>query len=99
MHRKTIRCVVVALALTLFVVSGASLAQAGQGKFDVSGTWTFEVQTEAGTGTPTVTLKQSGEMLTGHYSSMTLGEADLQGTVKGDQIAFTFNANVQGMDL
>jgi hypothetical protein len=47
------------------------------GPLTISGTWTFDVVTDAGTGTPTVTLKQDGEKLTGHYSSQTLGEADL----------------------
>ena len=58
--------------------------------------WTFEVTTAQGAGTPTVTLKQDGETLTGHYSSGTLGEADLTGTVKGSDIRFTFTADLQG---
>ena len=35
---------------------------------DVTGKWTFEVTTSAGSGMPTVTFKQSGDTLTGHYS-------------------------------
>jgi hypothetical protein len=50
------------------------------------------VETDAGTGTPTVTLKQDGEKITGHYSSMTLGEADLTGTLKGSALEFKFVA-------
>jgi len=46
-----------------------------------------------------VTLKQEGEKLTGHYSSATLGEADITGTVKGNDVSFAFNANVQGAAL
>ncbi len=45
--------------LMLLVIAGAA-AQAGQAKFDVTGTWTFEVTTAQGAGTPTVTLKQDG---------------------------------------
>lgn len=82
-------------ALVLFVIAGVA-AQAGQAKVDVTGTWTFEVTTAQGAGTPTVTLKQDGEKLTGHYSSGTLGEADLTGTVKGSDISFTFTADLQG---
>ncbi len=82
-------------ALVLVVVAGAA-ARAGQAKFDVTGTWVFEVTTAQGSGTPTVTLKQDGETLTGHYSSGTLGEADLTGTVKGADISFTFTADLQG---
>jgi hypothetical protein len=52
-----------------------------------------------GTTTPTVTLKQDGEKLTGHYSSESLGEAEITGTVKGQQIEFGFNADVQGFAL
>jgi hypothetical protein len=65
-------------------------------KIDVTGAWAFEVQTEAGSGTPAVTFKQDGEKLTGHYSSSVLGEADLVGSVKGPSIEFTVAASVQG---
>jgi len=74
----------------------AALAYSGQAKVDITGTWTFEVQTDAGTGTPTVTFKQDGEKLTGHYSSQTLGEADLTGTIKGNDVTFNFTADLQG---
>lgn len=68
-------------------------------KVDVTGKWTFTVQTDAGSGTPTVTLKQDGEKLTGHYSSATLGEAELTGTVKGQDIKFSFGADAGGQQL
>ena len=77
----------------------APAARAGQAKVDLTGKWLFNVQTDAGNGTPTVTLKQDGETLTGHYSSATLGEADLTGTVKGDDVKFSFNADAQGTTL
>ena len=73
----------------------ASHARA-QARVDLTGKWMFEVQTDAGTGTPTVTFKQDGEKLTGHYSSQTLGEADLTGTVKGQNVNFTFTADLGG---
>src|SRR5712675_199769 len=66
---------------------------------NLTGKWLFTVETSAGSGTPTVTLKQDGEKLTGHYSSATLGEADLTGTVKGSKITFAFTAEVQGAQL
>jgi hypothetical protein len=84
-----------ALFVAIFTLATA-FAYAGQAKTDISGTWIFEVVTDAGTGTPTVTLKQDGEKLTGHYSSQTLGEADLTGTVKGKDVNFTFTADLQG---
>ena len=61
--------------------------------------WRFSVTTDAGTGTPTVTLKQSGDTLTGHYSSQVLGEADLKGTTTERKFTFTFRTEVQGTPL
>lgn len=88
----------VALAVALVALSAVARGQAG--KVDVTGSWDLEVKTEAGgTTTPSVTLKQDGEKLTGHYTSATLGEADVTGTLKGNQIAFNFNASVQGMPV
>jgi hypothetical protein len=87
-----------ALFVAIFSLATA-FAHAGQAKTDISGTWIFEVVTDAGTGTPTVTLKQDGEKLTGHYSSQTLGEADLTGTVKGADITFSFTVDAQGNAL
>lgn len=74
----------------------AAIGLAAQERVDVSGTWILEVTTDAGTGTPTLTLKQEGERLSGHYSSSNLGEAELEGTVKGREISFGFTATVQG---
>jgi hypothetical protein len=93
MALKTIRRA--ALLVAIYSLA-AVLAYAGQAKNDITGTWVFEVQTDAGTGTPTVTFKQDGEKLTGHYSSATLGEADLTGTVKGSDVTFNFMADLQG---
>jgi hypothetical protein len=83
------------------LIAAVSIAAipAQQSKVNVTGTWTFNVQTDAGGGTPTVTLKQEGEKLTGRYSSQNLGEADLTGTVKGQEIRFSFNADAQGTSL
>ena len=89
-------CMLGVIAAGLLYVQGA----AGQAaKIDVTGTWAFTVLSDAGTGTPTVTLKQDGEKLTGHYSSMLVGEADLKGTVKGQAIEFTVTADVGGMAI
>jgi hypothetical protein len=89
----------VLLLIALGVGLGIVRADAQAVKIDVTGKWLFNVQTDAGTGTPTVTLKQEGEKLTGHYSSATLGEADLTGTVKGKDITFSFSADLQGTAL
>ena len=58
---------------------------------DVTGKWTFQVETDAGSGAPTFVFKQEGEKLTGNYTG-TFGTANLTGTVKGDAIEFSFEA-------
>jgi hypothetical protein len=78
------------LALLLFAVSAFAA--------DVTGTWTAEVQTDAGSGTPTFVLKQTSEDLSGTYSGA-LGEAKLTGTVKGTDITWSFKANANGDDV
>jgi hypothetical protein len=97
--------VIPAVAAVALLASGAALAAGSpadsvpgvQGaRIDTTGKWVFTVQTDAGSGTPTVTLKQEGEKLSGHYSSQNLGEADLTGTVKGQEIKFSFTGDVQG---
>jgi hypothetical protein len=67
-------------------------------RVDVTGTWTMAVETAAGSGTPTIVLKQAGETLTGHYSGQ-LGETDLTGTAKGSAVEFGFDISVQGTAL
>ena len=62
---------------------------------NVTGEWLFNVTTDQGGGTPTITFKQDGEKLTGKYVGQ-LGNADLTGTVKGAAIHFTFTIDVQG---
>ena len=87
-------------AIVAALIVTSSLALSGQNaKVNVTGKWLFQVETGAGSGTPTVTLKQDGEKLSGHYSSMTLGEAEVTGTVKGSAIQFSFTADVQGMKI
>ena len=85
--------------LVVIAVLVNAIALFAQDKIDITGKWVFTVETSAGTGTPTVTFKQDGEKITGHYSSMTLGEADFTGTVKGRDIAFNFMANVLDMQI
>ena len=72
-----------------------SPARLGAQATNVTGEWAFNVQTDQGGGTPTITFKQDGEKLTGKYVGQ-LGNADLTGTVKGSAIHFTFTIDVQG---
>ena len=87
----------VGAAIVVFVATSVGAQDAA--KVDVTGKWLFDVETGAGSGMPTITFKQDGEKLTGHYSSMQLGEADLTGSVKGREIAFNFTANVLDMPI
>ncbi len=65
---------------------------------DLSGTWVLQVETSAGSGTPTFIFKQNGDKLTGHYSGA-LGEADVTGVVKGDQVEFSFKVSPGGEEM
>jgi len=95
-----LRAVLSATLLASAIALGpATLWAQADNKIDVTGKWVFNVTTDAGTGTPAVTLKQQGDSLTGHYSSQTLGEADLKGTVKDRKITFTFRIELQGTPL
>lgn len=85
------------LIVTLLAAWPAAFAGA-QTRTDVTGKWLFTVETSAGGGTPTITLKQDGDKLTGHYTGQ-LGESDLTGTVKGRELTFTFSVEVQGTAL
>src|SRR5690242_881964 len=62
---------------------------------DVSGNWEFNVDTSAGSGSPSFVFAQSGEKITGTYSGL-FGKADVTGTVKGDQIDFSFKFEYSG---
>ena len=67
---------------------------------NVAGAWTMEVTTDAGgTTTPSMTLQQDGTALTGHYTSETLGEADVTGTVEGNEVTINFTADLQGQEV
>lgn len=66
---------------------------------DVSGNWQFNVETSQGSGSPTVTLEQKGEQLTGTYHSQIFGDAKLTGTVKANAIEFSFDGDAGGQKL
>jgi poly(3-hydroxybutyrate) depolymerase len=65
---------------------------------NVAGDWTFNVQTDQGSGTPAISFKQDGETLTGTYAG-TFGNAVLKGTIKGAAIEFSFTADAQGQTV
>lgn len=61
---------------------------------NVTGTWSFEVETSNGKGTPSFTFAHAGRNLLGRYKGL-FGEADVTGETKGKNVQFTFVANVQ----
>jgi hypothetical protein len=65
---------------------------------NVTGTWAMTVESALGTGTPTFTLTQKGEEVTGTYRGA-FGEAPVTGTLKGNVITMSFKATVQGQEL
>ncbi len=91
MHGRT----VMIGAIVTLVVAMAAARIAAQATIDLTGKWAFNVETAAGAGSPTMTFKQDGEKLTGHYTG-TFGEADLTGTVKGSDVSFSFSVDAQG---
>lgn len=92
---RIMRCVAVAGAFIVF--APFALMAVGQGPADLSGVWALEVTTDAGgTTRPSVTLEQDGTMLSGHYSSANLGEADVTGTVDGSDFRFSFDGDLGG---
>jgi hypothetical protein len=65
---------------------------------DISGTWDFTVNTDAGTGNPVFVFEQKGEKLSGTYKGL-LGEAKVAGSVTGDKVAFSFEGEAGGERL
>jgi len=86
-----------ALGTALVALFAVGAARASAQAVDLTGTWNMEVVTQAGTSNPTMTLEQhDGGHLMGHYSSATLGEADVEGSVDGSQVRISFQADLQG---
>ena len=81
------------------LLAAASTVRAQNAKpADVTGAWVMQVETAAGSGSPTFTFKQDGEKLEGEYEG-TFGKAKVTGTVKGNDITFGFDADAQGTAL
>ena len=86
------------MKILLSVLGALLLSVVVSAQTNITGKWVLDVQTDAGRGTPTITLKQDGEKLTGRYSGQ-LGEADLTGTIKGNDFTFAFSGDMQGQQF
>lgn len=85
---------IIAVASASLIAVSSSVAAAARFAVDLTGNWAFEVVTENGTGTPTVTMAQKGDSLTGTYTSGRMGTLPFKGIVKGQ--TFTFAVNTSG---
>jgi len=86
------------MKLLVLMLALVSVQSAEPQDINVTGKWLFQVETGAGSGTPTVEFKQDGEKLTGRYTGQ-LGDVDFTGTLKGKTITFTFSSSVSGFDI
>jgi hypothetical protein len=79
----------------LLVVLCLMLCGLGLAAADISGSWSASVVLDAGSGTATFVLKQAGDALSGSYSGA-LGEAKVTGSVKGDEVEWSFESEDAG---
>ena len=86
----TFRSLIVAavMAFAAFVSQAADVT-------DASGTWQFTIQDTGRVFTPSFTLTQQGDQLTGTYKN-SQGDNPASGTVKGNEV--TLNAQITGQD-
>jgi hypothetical protein len=71
------------------------VTQAG-GKVDLTGNWALSVDFGTISATPSAVFKQDGDTLTGQYTSQQYGTFPLKGTLKGNQLSFTFTMTIEG---
>lgn len=81
----------------LFAIAAFTVAQAAAAA-DVTGTWIMNVETSAGSGSPTFVLVQKGDELSGTYRGQ-LGEAQVTGTVKDDDVTIEYKVDGQAGSL
>jgi len=62
----------------------------------LTGTWAMTLALEQVNATPSMTLKQDGEKLTGEYTSQQYGKFPLTGTVKGADVTFSVTMTIEG---
>jgi hypothetical protein len=86
------------IALALFVLVATAGVRA-EDAVDLTGTWILQVDTSAGSGTPTFVFKQTGDTLEGTYDG-TFGKVDnVTGKVTGNKATWSFTADAQGTQL
>jgi len=88
-----------ATVLACGLLWSAGAPSAGHAQANVAGDWSLSVTTDNGGTTPSMTLEQDGSVLTGRYSSDTLGDQGVRGTVDGNSVTIRFSATLQGQSI
>lgn len=91
---------IVLTVLMLGVLAVRAPAQAkDDSRIDLTGTWALTVNSQGQTGASEVTLIQRGDSLIGRYTSQTLGDLEVVGSVKGREFSFAYSAAMNGQPL
>lgn len=99
MWRTTARLAAMIVA-TLVATMATGLGVAGQTPADVAGDWVLTGETDGGGPfTSNVVLEQNGTELTGRYSSDAVGEAELKGSVSGNDFMWSMSADLGGQSI
>lgn len=76
------------MVLTVF---STAFTHSLQTNANVAGTWKMNVETNMGSGSPTVVLRHlTDTTIAGKYNGQ-LGEAEINGTVRGNKVRFEFS--------
>ena len=77
--------------LLIVLLLGLALGTAGAGAANISGTWACSIEMgEPKPGNVKFVFKQEGEKLSGTYTSPKGGEYPVTGSVKGNQVIFSY---------
>ena len=98
MWRTTARLAAMIVA-TVVATMATGLGVASQTPADVAGDWVLTGETDGGPFTSNVMLEQNGTELTGCYSSDAVGEAELKGSVSGNDFMWSLSADLGGQSI
>jgi hypothetical protein len=84
-------------SLLVLALLAASATMAAAALFhDLTGRWMLAVVTDNGTGYPVLEITQTGDRISGTYTSNAMGNRSISGTVRGDTVSFTLSASGAG---
>src|SRR4051812_46859878 len=98
---RTLRILVAIAALAFVPAVGHAQSAATKpdtAKVDVTGKWNVNIESPV-QGTPTITLMQKGDSISGKYISNAIGTHDFVGTIKGRTLSFSFPAESGGQSF